>query len=168
MHLSSSIGIKETEMTYLTYLQAYQGTPSLTELNEAHNWLTNKIEDAKLEVKTSAFHPLFMKFLVSGDITELAPTGTMDKATYEATKSHVFADIEHVSGRTIMGRYLSGKSFTGVMPTDSSLIGELTRGPCVVIHENNQIAGWLQLDRDQLKLYGGLFNSVASKSKGAK
>jgi hypothetical protein len=67
-----------------------------------------------------------------------------------------------------MGRYLSGKSFTGVMPADSALLDKLTRGPCVVIHENNQIRGWLQLDRESMKLLGGLFNSVASKSKGVK
>lgn len=155
-------------MTFLTYLQAYTGTLSLNELTEAHNWLTNKIEDAKLSVKTSAFNPQFMAFLVSGDISDLAPTGVMTQEVYLATKSYVFADIEHVSGRTVMGRYLSGKAFTGVMPVDSDLPNELTRGPCVVIHQNNQIQAWLPLDRGDLKLYGGLFNSVASKSKGAK
>ena len=155
-------------MSFAQYIQAYQGTPSIDELKQVQVLLEQMILDFDLNSRLSAFNPKFLKFLETGDITELAPTGTMAPEIYEATKSYVFCSIEHVSGRTVLARYLSGKNFTGVIPENSPLLKELVRGPCIVRHENNQIADWLALDKELLHTLGALFNNVASKSKGKK
>lgn len=155
-------------MTFIEHLNAYQGTPSVEELNQAIGLLADRAEDAQLTAKVKLFNPKFLQFISDGDISVLAPTGTMDLETYTATKSYVFCNIEHVSGRTVLGRYLSGKHFTGLLPENSELIGQLVLGPCIVIHEQNLIKSWLTISRDDMQMYGGMFNNVASRSKGVK
>jgi hypothetical protein len=123
-----------------------------------------QIEELK-QAESSGFNQEFLDFLASGDIADLAPNGLMTPEMYLSTKFYVFADLEHVKGRTVLGRYLSGKHFTGVLPADSILFHVIQRGPCVVHHQNNQITGWLELSRADMLALGGSFNGIAAKSK---
>ena len=152
-------------MRLVEHIASFSGTITSEDVQAAIRVLEGKLEDLELASRTNGFTPEFIKFLESGDISHLAPDGSMSRQMYDATKTYVFSVIEHIAGRTAVCRYLSGKHFMGVIPQDSDLDKTITRGPCIVIHEKGQLKGWLSLTKDQLASLGGIFNHVAARSK---
>lgn len=147
---------------FVDYLKAYPARPSMDELATAISYLETKIHEYQ---DLSTFAPEFLQFLETGDISSLTDDGKMSKEIFEKTRSCVFCSIEMIYGRTVLARYLSGKQFSGFIPTDSPLDGIIQRGPCIVKHEESKILEWIPLDQKTMVTLGGLFNTVASKSK---
>jgi hypothetical protein len=127
--------------------------------NSAPEILTQ--ENPQREFPQEPFNAEFLSFLATGDVSELAPTGTMTPEVFLATRPYVFCSIVNVFGKTVQGAYMSGKQFTGILAPGVTVN---RKDRCVIIHEGGLIKGAIQLD-ERFRDLGNVFNAVASAAK---
>jgi hypothetical protein len=118
----------------------------------------NSTEQGSAEqLRTAAF----WKFLDTGDLTELAPTGRFEKTDplRAIFAPYVFCTISKVRGRTIYYTHASDRNDTPRSGVLGPNIHAIIEGPCVIYNDKAITQHW-HLNKEVWKERGYAFNSL--------